>query len=72
QSDHLKKLLEHHKNLGHLDTKSFHIVTDSCQTMSAGNCILSTLSGKANEIHQKRVGHVHMFDRQTSDQKSAM
>ncbi|RXN17708.1 zinc finger 2 -like protein [Labeo rohita] len=66
QSDHLKTLLEHHKNLGHLDTKY------SCQAMSAGNCILSTLSGKASEIHQKRVGHVHMFDRPTSDPKSAV
>ncbi len=94
QSGHLKTLLEHYKNLGHLDTKCkkcmkslcheqfaenynsytvlfltvyFHIVTDSCQPMSAGNCILSTLSGKAEDIHQKRVGHVQMFDRQISD-----
>ncbi|XP_058629620.1 C2H2-type zinc finger protein isoform X3 [Onychostoma macrolepis] len=67
-SDHLKTLLEHYKNLGHLDTKLyFHIATDSCQPMSAGNCILSTLSGKAGDIHQKRVGHVQMLDRRISD-----
>ncbi|XP_016344281.1 zinc finger protein 2-like isoform X2 [Sinocyclocheilus anshuiensis] len=67
QSDHVKTLLEHYKNLGHLDTKY------PCQPMSAGNCILSTLSGKASDIHQKRVGHVQIFDRQTLDhiQKSA-
>ncbi len=42
--------------------------------MSAGNCILSTLSGKAGDIHQKRVGHVQMFDRRISDhiEKSAV
>ncbi|KAK2892808.1 hypothetical protein QQF64_035374 [Cirrhinus molitorella] len=62
QSDHIKTLLEHYKNLGHIDTKS-----DSCQPISAGNCILSTLSGKATEIHQKREGHVQMFDRHFSE-----
>lgn len=42
--------------------------------MSAGNCILSTLSGKAGDIHQKRIGHVQMFDRWISDhiEKSAV
>ncbi|XP_016130312.1 zinc finger protein 184-like [Sinocyclocheilus grahami] len=67
-SDHLKTLFEHYKNLGHLDTKY------SCQPINAGNCILSTLSGKAGDIHQKTVGHVQMFDRRTSDhiQKSAV
>ncbi|XP_051543825.1 zinc finger protein 567-like isoform X2 [Myxocyprinus asiaticus] len=67
QSDHLKSLLDHHKNLGHLDTNTSH------QPLSVGSCILSTLSGKPFDIPQHGVGHIQIF-RQTSDhfEESAM
>ncbi|XP_051976496.1 zinc finger protein 184-like [Xyrauchen texanus] len=68
QSDHLKSLLDHHKKRGHLDTNTSH------QPLSAGNCILSTLSGKPVDIHQQSLGHIQMFNRRTSDhvEESAM